>query len=253
MSTNPGIKINRLLQQHPQGTVLLSSWLVNQGYSHDLQHRYLKSGWLTSLAYGVMKRTGDTIDLYGALYSLQFQAKLNIHIGGRTALGLQGLSHYLELYQKETLLFAPSGTNLPLWFKKFDWTTKSVLIHTSMLHPNIGLIKFNEKTFTIKISNSTRAILECLELAPKRFDLQEAWQIMEGLSALNPRNVQEILEHCNSVKALRLFLFMAEKANHSWFKYLNIGHLNLGKGKRSIVPNGKYIPKYKITVPKEFS
>lgn len=253
MSTSPGIKINHLLQQHPQGTVLLSSWLVNQGYSHDLQHRYLKSGWLTSLGYGAMKRTGDTINLNGALYSLQSQAEKNIHIGGRTALGLQGLSHYLELYQKETLLFAPGGTNLPFWFKKIDWETKPVLIHTSMLNPNIGLIKFNEKTFSIKISGPARAILECLELAPKRFDLQEAWQIMEGLSALNPKNVQEILEHCNSVKALRLFLFMAEKANHSWFKYLNVGHLNLGKGKRSIVPNGIYIPKYKITVPKELS
>ena len=252
MSTSSGIKINQLLQQHPQGTVLLSSWLVNQGYSHNLQHRYLKSGWLTSLAYGVMKRTGDTVDLLGALYSLQFQAKLNIHIGGRTALGMQGLSHYLELYQKETLLFAPSDTNLPLWFKKIEWGTKPVLIHTSMLNANIGLIEFNEKTFNIRISDPTRAILECLELTPKKFDLQEAWQIMEGLSALNPKKVQEILEHCNSIKTLRLFLFMAEKANHSWFKYLNIGNLNLGKGKRSIVPNGKYISKYKITVPKEF-
>ncbi|MGE0090803.1 MAG: type IV toxin-antitoxin system AbiEi family antitoxin [Bacteroidales bacterium] len=253
MSTNSGTKINQLLQQLPQGTVLLSSWLVNQGYSRDLQHRYLKSGWLTSLGYGALKRTGDTINLKGALYCLQTQAEKHIHIGGRSALGLQGLSHYLELYQKETLLFAPSGTNLPLWFKKFEWETKAVLIHTSMLNPNIGLINYNEKTFTIKISDPTRAILECLELTPKRFDLQEAWQIMEGLSALNPKNVQKILEHCNSVKALRLFLFMAEKANHSWFKYLNIEHLNLGKGKRSIVPNGIYIPKYKITVPKEFS
>jgi len=253
MSPNSGIKINQLLQQHPQGTVLLSSWLVNQGYSHDLQHRYLKSGWLTSLGYGAMKRTGDTINLKGALHSLQTQAGKNIHIGGRTALGLQGLSHYLELYQKETLLFASGGTNLPLWFKKTNWETNAVLIHTSMLPPNIGLINYNEKTFTIKISGPIRAILECLELAPKGFDLLEAWQIMEGLSALNPNNVQGILEHCNSVKALRLFLFMAEKANHSWFKYLNIGNLNLGKGKRSIVPNGIYIPKYKITVPKEFS
>ncbi len=252
MSTSSSIKINQLLQQHPQGTVLLSSWLVNQGYSHALQHRYIKSGWLISLGYGALKRAGDTIDLIGALYSLQTQTEKNIHIGGRTALGLQGLSHYLELYQKETLLFAPSGTSLPLWFKKIDQQDSAVLIHSSMLDPNIGFVKHHEKTFTIKISSPTRALLECLELAPKRFHLQEAWQIMEGLSALNPKNVQEILEHCNSVKALRLFLFMAEKANHSWFKYLNIEHLNLGKGKRSIVPNGIYIPKYQITVPKEF-
>ncbi len=253
MSTNSSIKINQLLQQHPQGSVLLSSWLVNQGYSHDLQHRYLKSGWLTSLGYGAMKRTGETIKLNGALYSLQSQAKKNIHIGGRTALGLQGLSHYLELYQKETILFAPSGTNLPLWIKRIDWETKPILIHTSMFNSNIGLINFNEETFSIKISGPTRALLECLELVPKKFDLQEAWQIMEGLTSLNPKNVQEILEQCKSIKALRLFLFFAEKAGNAWFKYLNHSQLNLGKGKRSIVSNGIYIPKYQITVPKEFS
>jgi hypothetical protein len=249
MSTNSETKINQLLQRMPQGTVLLASWLTKNGYSRDLQHRYLKNGWLTSIGYGAMKRTGDKIELTGALYSLQVQADKSVHIGGRTALGIQGLSHYLELYRKETLLFAPAGILLPAWFTKNKWDTQPLLIHSSMLPPDIGLIDFEEKTYSVQISDPARAFMECLELAPGKFDLQEAWQIMEGLSTLMPENVMELLKHCNSIKVVRLFLFLAEKAGHSWFKYLNASKLDLGKGKRSIFAGGVYVPKYQITVP----
>jgi hypothetical protein len=37
MSTNIGSKINRLPNSQPQGIVLLSSWLAEQGYSYDLR------------------------------------------------------------------------------------------------------------------------------------------------------------------------------------------------------------------------
>ena len=60
-----------------------------------------------------------------------------------------------------------------------------------------------------------------------------------------------MLEQCRSVKVNRLFLYMAEKAGHNWFQYLDLKKVNLGKGKRSIVKNGVYENKYKITVPKE--
>jgi hypothetical protein len=59
----------------------------------------------------------------------------------------------------------------------------------------------------------------------------------------------ELLLQCKSVKVLRLFLFMAEKAGHSWFRYLDTGRLDLGTGKRSISPGGVYVPEYQITVP----
>jgi len=46
-------------------------------------------------------------------------------------------------------------------------------------------------------------------------------------------------------------MYLAEKAGHEWFKYLDLNKIDLGKGKRSIVKQGVYVPKYKITVPKE--
>ena len=44
---------------------------------------------------------------------------------------------------------------------------------------------------------------------------------------------------------------MAEKAGHTWVSYLNLERVDLGSGKRALVKQGVYIPKYQITVPAE--
>jgi hypothetical protein len=75
-------------------------------------------------------------------------------------------------------------------------------------------------------------------------------QIMSGLTTLRPQMVQELLEKCGSVKAKRLFIYLAEKHNHAWTKKLNLERINFGIGKRSLCNNGHYDSKYKIVVPK---
>jgi hypothetical protein len=74
---------------------------------------------------------------------------------------------------------------------------------------------------------------------------------MEGLNNLRPRSVQALLEECTSVKVKRLFLYLAEKAGHEWFDFINLDNIDLGSGKRAIVDGGVYVSKYQITVPKE--
>jgi hypothetical protein len=93
--------------------------------------------------------------------------------------------------------------------------------------------------------------MECLYLAPQYQDLMECFELMEGLNNLPPKQVQMLLEKCESVKVKRLFLYMAEKAKHSWFNYLDTEKIDLGRGKRSVVKNGALVEKYGITVPKE--
>lgn len=249
MSTNAVSKINLLLQKIPDGVVLLSSWLVKQGYSHDLQQRYIKSKWLESVGVGAYKRAGDKISLFGALYALQHMADKAIHIGGISALALQGFSHYIAMGQNNLDLYANPGFKLPKWFIKNQWDMTYVLKTSGMLPPELGLNSYNTGTFQLNISSPARAILECLESAPDNFDLEEAWLIMESLNNLHPAQIQALLELNQSVKVKRLFLFLAEKAEHAWFKQLNFSKINLGSGKRSIVKNGVYMNKYQITVP----
>ena len=57
-----GTKINQLIQQLPAGTILLSAWLNAEGYPYELQQKYRKSGWLTSVGIGAMIHTGYRIN-----------------------------------------------------------------------------------------------------------------------------------------------------------------------------------------------
>jgi hypothetical protein len=251
MTTENRTKINKLLLALPPGVVLQSSWLVQQGYSIELQKYYKKSNWLKSIGSGAMIRSGDQVGYEGAIYALQKQSGCTIHPGGRTALSLLGKAHYLELVAKRVTVLGGKGEKLPIWFNKHDWGVTVDYHQASFLPPDIGLTEVELKNFSIKISGPVRAIMECLHLAPEKQELMECFEMMEGLNNLPPKQVQTMLEQCHSVKVNRLFLYMADKAGHSWFQYLNLKNVDVGKGKRSIVRNGVYVDKYKITVPRE--
>lgn len=245
-------KINKLIQKLPKGLVILSPWLTAEGYSYELQQRYRKSGWLKSIGKGAMIRTGDEFLLSGSITALQTQTKANIHIAGRSALELLGVTHYLQVNSKEMILFAEGKYSLPVWFTKNKWDFDTTLYCTSLFaNEELGLIDYMDGELKMKISGAARALMECLSLAPNHFSLLEAKEIMEGLTTLRPAIVQELLENCNSIKVKRLFLFLAEKAEHSWFKYINLDKINLGSGKRSLIKDGVFIPKYLLVVPKD--
>lgn len=248
MRPNKQTKINKLITTHPHGIVFLASWLKEKGYSLDLLKKYRTSHWLQSIGQGAMIRFGDNVDYYGAIHTIQNQAHLNIHIGARSALSLLGKSHYLEFSQTQTILFG-NNIRLPSWFSNYNWGVDIKYYTTSILPPDVGMISFNIKEFEIKISGAIRAIMECLYLAPKYQELSECYELMEGLNNLRPSLVQELLEKCSSVKVKRLFLCLASRIGHEWFNHIDITRINLGSGKRSIVKNGIYDPKYQITIP----
>ena len=252
MSTKRKAKINQLLADIPKGVVLLSSWLKEKGYSLDLLKRYRQSQWLGSIGRGAMMRSGDQIDYYGALYALQEQADLKIHIGGRTALSLIGQAQYLELSSKQAILFGASGEKLPLWFCNYDWQVEIKYYSTSIFPPAIGLVNVQIKEFSVKVSGAARAMMECLYLTPENQEISECYELMESMNNLRPQLVQELLEKCSSIKVKRLFLYLAERMGHEWFNYLDIQKIKLGKGKRSIIKNGVYDAKYQITIPHDW-
>ena len=251
MSTEKESKINTLLSSQPLGSVLCSSWLVDQGYSLDLQKRYKKSQWFDSIGTGALIRHADDVDYLGGIYALQTQLGLFVHPAAKTALSLLGKTHYLALSTKKAQLFGGSTESLPLWFKKRDWNLNIECKLTSFLPPELGLVEIEHKNFKVKISSPARAVMECLYLAPKSQPLLEVFELMEGLNNLRPAAVQQLLEACTSVKVKRLFLYLADKAGHEWLNYIKLDRVDLGSGKRAIVSDGVYVSKYQITVPRE--
>ena len=237
----------------PSGVAFLSSWLVDNGYSRELQMSYRESGWLKSIGVGAMIKSGDKIDYTGGVYALQKQKSLSIHPGGKSALSLLGKAHYLEFIPQEIVLFGAEKENLPSWFIKYDWGAKISFHRTSFLPSELGNTSLDRGTYNINISNAERAILECMYLCESDNQIVEAYELLEGLNNLMPERLQTLLERCTSIKVKRLFLFMAEKINHTWFSYIDTSKVNLGKGKRALAESGTYNSKYAITVPKELS
>jgi len=98
-----------------------------------------------------------------------------------------------------------------------------------------------------------RAIMECLYMPSASSSLLDIYYIMEGMTTLRPKLVQSLLESCASLKVKRLFLYMAEKANHPWYKALKTDRANYGTSRLMITPTGKYIKKYNMTISKELA
>ena len=244
-------KINQLLSSQPAGVVLQSNWLAANGYSHSLQQRYRDSRWLESIGQGAMIRAGDRVGYEGAVYALQEQTGFSIHPGGKTALAYLGKAHYLEMKVKNVSLFGSLGERLPVWFANYGWGVDISYHQTSFLPVGVGLTSNEVRNFSIRISGAVRAIMECIYLARTSPDLVECYEFMEGLNNVRPDHVQTLLEQCQSVKVKRLFLYLAEKAEHSWLRTVDLSQIDLGKGKRSLVKRGVFIDKYQITVPKD--
>ncbi|MEQ8534917.1 MAG: AbiEi antitoxin N-terminal domain-containing protein, partial [Imperialibacter sp.] len=194
MSTDKQAKINQLLKILPHGVAITSLWLTRQGYSLDLQKRYRKSGWLESIGTGAMKRSGEKLTLEGGIYALQKQLNLSVHPGGKTALSMQGSSHYLQFSTSKTHLFGPARQTLPKWFKDYAWESP-ILYHTNNLFSSdVGMAEVQLQSFEIKVSNSARALMECLYLYPESQDLSECLETMESLNNLRPDTVSTLLE-----------------------------------------------------------
>ena len=251
MSVEKDKKLKRLLEHWPDGHVGTSKWLNQYKISAQLAQRYLKSGWIKSIGRGAYKKSNNNIHWYSGLNALQTQLGKDIHLGGPSALLVQGTSHYIRFGGETMYLFMSLKNKLPKWFDMYNWGVKIMPIKTSVFPEITGISELEYKNVRIKASDKERAILECLYLAPKSMDLLECYQLVESLQSIRPVIMQSLLEQCSSIKVKRLFLYMAKKARLPVWEYLKLDNIKLGQGDRAIVEEGVYVSEFKISIPKE--
>lgn len=277
-------KLNRLQRDLPEGLVVDTSWLDAAGYPKSLRDKYLASGWLEHVSRSLYRRPSPSLHHAGAegsmewervVLSLQNLMKYGVSVGGRTALELQGFAHYLSAQgPREVHLYASEP--LPGWLNTVPvnavWVVHNLdrLFDTAgrglssvSVHVKSGAMSSNDpihgSTFTelpwghwnwpLTLSTPERAVFELLDELPNRESFDQADALMGSLGTLSPRRLQRLLEACQSVKVKRLFFFFADRHNHAWLKKIDRERIDLGKGKRSLVPGGRLDPKYQITVP----
>lgn len=231
----------------PQGAVITAKELVDIGISHDLQRRYVSSGWLHRVGTGAYSLLNAEINIDGAIRGLQKGLQLSIHIGGYTALTEKHGKAHTILNDQKIELFGYRGEKNPQWFNTLFGANCTINL-TSFLPRELGLISVQSGKFATNISSVERAMLELLYTSPSVHTLQEAYQVMEFITVVKPNLVQTLLELCTSIKVKRLFLLMAELAGHPWLKRLNLSKIDLGSGVREIEKGGSLNNKYNLVI-----
>jgi hypothetical protein len=258
-------KLNRLLKELTDTRLVSSRWLRAQGYSNSLVARYVSSGWLVSPTRGVYMRMGGRLLWDGVVRSLQVGEGIPLHVGGRFALALQGHEHYLRLGDAETVtLYGPQQP--PSWLIKlplqqrflflgkgpFDLPTVSFSTEVSEeVLPKAGLTwqATGSGIDELVCSTPERAMLELCGSVSDAAGVYEADALMQGMTTLRPKRVEWLLQHCRSIKAKRLFLALSTRHHHAWLAHVAMHGIDLGRGKRALVPGGRLHPTYQITLP----
>jgi hypothetical protein len=159
------------------------------------------------LGQGVYAFPGDELGVHGAVKLLQ-QTVAGLHVGGKSALGLQGVRHNLAT-QSTLVLWGDARFVLPEWFKSryparyvsamlFDLSAARLAKLTLATPPGV--------TGGLLVSTPERAAFEMLYEVGTNEGLEEARQVFEGLRNLRTDVVGRLLASCTSVKAVRLFL-----------------------------------------------
>lgn len=248
--------LNHLLADFPPGALLPTRWLTSHGYADNLLPKYVAGGWLASAGYGVYQRTGAQPGWTDAVHALQQLLGLPLHVGGLSALDWAGFAHFLRPGAKPVLMYGPKRP--PRWAATVvprhpvHWRSDRLFAFASDASPKeralIDLRPEGER-HTLRFASEERAFLELLDETPKRASVHEADAILAGLLRLRPTRLQALLGCCTSFKVKRLFLALAHRHQHPWLKHLDLAAIDLGRGKRSLAPGGKFDPRFQITLP----
>jgi hypothetical protein len=254
MSIHEQGKLNQLLKSMPGGAVVTSPRLNELGVSPQLVRKYVQSGWLSRVGSGAFVRSGDDLDWLGGIYALQSQLGMTVHVAAVSALELQGRAHFIPLGEgRRVTLVSDRKEVLPKWFAAYSWKVsfrhRCLTLFSKPTHQATS--KLSVGAFSVQVSSPEQAILEEMHMASGNRAIEHTLMLMEGLSLLRPDLVQSLLENCSSIKAKRLFLWAAERSQHTWFQRLDHTKIELGKGKRQLFKGGRLHPKYMITVPPE--
>jgi len=153
--------LKRLQTGLARGAPFDLSTLERIGVSAPLAARYAESGWLVRLAQGVYAFPKDDFGVYGALMFLQ-QRVPGLHVGGKSALALQGVRHNLG-GRDPLVLWGDMRFTLPDWFTVrlfLTWARESGLLDVDDLRARYRLRTGSDKRWMSRMPDGTLLTLK---------------------------------------------------------------------------------------------
>lgn len=227
MATTGANKLNALYTRLAPGTPLTSEDLATLGISADLAVHYVRAGWLERLARGVYCRPNDPPTLHPSLLLLQRRFE-GLHVGGKSALDWHGLRQYVS-QQPVLHLYGWTAARLPEWFtQRFPAVYHRKRLFNEQPDALLHVGPFEKRREGPQVSAPERALLELLSEVGVRQPLQEARELVESAYSLRADVLRELLQHCTSVKTVRLCIQLGREASLPWAARLDPATLPTG-------------------------
>lgn len=245
-------KLKWVLDAVRPGQLVDTPTLEQHGVTRKLAYKYIESGWLEPVVRGLYQRPdigSEASDWRVVIRSLQKIMQYASVIGGRTALEEQGVQHYLSMRSGQAVHLY--GSEHPTWLKRLQFSSEFVL-HSAKLFESSDepdTVEVETSAGGLICSTPERAILEMIDELPKQESFHIVDTAFEALASARPRRFEQLLKRCTSVKVKRLFFVFADKHKHAWRQYLSPDDFDLGAGPRALVKDGRFHPRYKISVP----
>lgn len=246
-------KLNQALLDWYPGDIHGLGWFREKNIDQRLAYSYYQSGFLRKVGPGVFARKNDDVNWQGVIRFLQEELKLSLHVAGRSALELHGHGHYIVLGGRLKIdILSYQNRSFPSWLKDGENGFDLFFSKSSLLKRENFLTDYIGDGFKLRISTRELAILEFIDSIDLTLSLETVENYMVSLNTLRPEVVQKVLEECHSIKAKRIFLYLAEKLSLPFMKKINFKKISLGVGKRVVVKGGEFNKKYQITVDRNF-
>jgi hypothetical protein len=218
----------------PAGAPVTTRELGKLGISPQRAYGYVQRGWLKKIGRGVFVRPGAPLDLRNSLRALE-SSGFRAHVGGKTALEWRGVRHFVSTRQV-TLLYGTDDQRLPTWIAtNFEVTYRRKKLFHGKGVDRMGLSRVDDWPVSPLTSESERAALELLSEVPQRQSLEEARELMQGLTTLRPDLLTQLLRACTSVKTVRLFLMLSRELELPHLRKLDLKKLPTGSKSRWVI------------------
>lgn len=224
-------RLKTLYGQVLPGSPVTSEELAALGVSADLAVHYVRAGWLTRLARGVFARPDTPLELHPSLRFLERRVK-GLHVGGKSALDWHGVRHNVA-QQPRLQLYGWVSRRLPGWFAgRFPSGYHRLRLFDEEPDALLRVSRLQRRPDGPLLSDPERAVLELLSDVGVRQPLQEARDLLEGTPSLRATVLQELLERCKQVKAVRLCLALGRELDLPWVRKLDPKRLPTGSNQR---------------------
>lgn len=230
-STALPVSFKALLASLPRGEPLSTAALQARGLSAFRASALARSGWLEHLARGVYMLPGDTLTRDGCLAFLSTQTP-GFHVGSKTALAWRGVSQNIA-FREHLSLWGDTPRRLPEWFtQRFAAGYQATQLFDATLPKAFGLQPLPAGDPRVLVSVPERAMLELLSDVGKIQSLTETRELVEGLSGLRAKVLDELLTHTTRIKVVRMAATLASSMKLPWATLASKHSERIGGGAR---------------------